>query len=197
MLRSARWVACPLAVWGLLPLAGCRADAPTTRPPSADTTVTVATGGSQDAGSTASAWTAGVVEVEPDERGASVLRAVRAAQHDGFERVVFEFSEGPVPGYRIAYVDRPARQCGSGEPVALAGDGWLEVRFSPARAHTEAGRPTITVRERTPSLPLLHEMKLTCDFEAVVTWVLGLATPNRFRAFTLDDPPRVVVDVQG
>lgn len=125
-----------------------------------------------------------------------VLQAVRTAAHPGFDRVVFEFDASALPGYHIEYIDRPVRQCGSGDPVEMAGDGWLEVRMSPAYAHTETGKPTVAERERLPDLPVLRELESTCDFEAVVTWVLGVASPNAYRVLELADPPRLAVDVQ-
>jgi hypothetical protein len=134
------------------------------------------------------------------------LMAVRSARHEGFDRIVFEFapqpakpgkSGGPIalPGYHVSFIDKPARDCGSGEPFWLAGDAWLEVRMSGVNAHTEAGSPTIAVRKQLTDLPVLAELRQTCDFEAMVTWVLGVRSPNRFRVLELNDPPRIVVDV--
>ncbi len=68
--------------------------------------------------------------------------------------------------------------------------------MSPARAHTEDGRSTVTERERMPNLTVLSELELTCDFEAVLTWVLGVESPNRYRVHELTGPPRLVVDVR-
>lgn len=139
--------------------------------------------------------TAGVVEKQRPEARIAILRDVRAASQDGFDRVVFEL-DGAVPGYRVEYVDRPVLQCGSGEPVEVAGDGWLQVRLTPAQAHTEAGEPTVRERERHLSLPIVKELQSTCDFEADVTWVLGVASPNRYRVQELSDPARLIVDVR-
>lgn len=142
------------------------------------------------------AWTAGITDVQHEAAVPGRLVAVRTAAHEGFDRIVFAFDGEDVPGYHLEYVDAPVRACGSGEPVPLAGDGWLEMRLYPTAAHTEAGESTITERERTPGLPVLRELKLTCDFEAVVTWVAGLASPNPYRVFDLQNPARLVVDVQ-
>ena len=125
----------------------------------------------------------------------ATLVSLRAAEHAGYDRVVWELS-GPQPGVHAEYVDRPVRQCGSGEPVPLAGDAWLEVRLEPARAHPEEGRPTIADRRRAAGLPIVEEMVMTCDFEAVVTWVLGVSSPEPYRVTRLADPPRVVVDIR-
>ena len=158
--------------------------------------VVILEGGTPAAPSGSFEGTAGIVEKQRPEAGVAVLRDVRAASQDGFDRVVFEFEGSAVPGYHVEYVDRPVIQCGSGEPVEVAGDGWLEVRMIPAQAHTEEGQPTVGERERRLSLPVLKELQSTCDFEAHVTWVLGVASPNRYRVLELSNPARLIVDVR-
>lgn len=125
-----------------------------------------------------------------------VLRDVRAASQQGFDRIVFELEGSALPGYRVEYVAPPAVQCGSGEPVEVAGAALLQVRLSPAQAHTEAGEATVRERERHPGLPILQEMESVCDFEADVTWVLGVAARNRFRVQELASPARLVIDIE-
>lgn len=143
------------------------------------------------------AGTLDAVEVKrPEAPPVGVLRDVRTASQQGFDRIVFEFEGSTVPGYRVEYVDPPAIQCGSGEPVEVAGAALLQVRLIPAQAHTEAGEATIKDRERHLSLPVLRELESTCDFEADVTWVLGVAARNRFRVQELPNPARLVIDIQ-
>jgi hypothetical protein len=141
-------------------------------------------------------WTAGVTEVPRGSARPATLRAVRTARNEGWDRVVFEFDGAAVPGYRVEYVDRPVTRCGSGHETQVAGQGWLEVRITPAQAHTEAGRVTVAERERKLALPVLRELEQTCDFEGDVTWVLGVASPNRYRVSELTGPARLVVDVR-
>jgi hypothetical protein len=140
--------------------------------------------------------TAGITEKKKTGIRPALLAAVRTARHENFDRLVFEFSGPALPGYHLEYVDRPVRQCGSGEVVSVAGDGWLLVRFSPANAHTDAGEPTVKDRERRLDLPNLIELKSICDFEAEVSWVLGLSRPGRYRVLELSTPARLVVDVK-
>jgi hypothetical protein len=101
-----------------------------------------------------------------------------------------------MPGVHVEYVDEPVRACGSGDTVPLPGDAWLEVRMSPTNAHTESGRPTIADRRRATHLPVILEIVRTCDFEAVVAWVLAVRSPEPFRLARLGDPSRIVVDVR-
>ena len=140
--------------------------------------------------------TAGIIEKKKPDIAPVLLRSIRAARQEKFDRIVFEFSGSEIPGYHIEYIDKPARQCGSGEAVRVAGDAWLLVRLTPANAHTEAGEPTIKYAELRVDLPNLKEMKSTCDFEADVSWVLGLAHPNRYRVLELANPARLVIDVK-
>lgn len=125
-----------------------------------------------------------------------LLTDVRTARHPGFDRAVFEFRGEDLPGYKVAYLTGPAHDCGPGEPKEVAGGAVLEVTFRPANAHTEAGQPTVPFRERSLELPALLEIERTCDFEAVVTWVLGVTGPKRFRVIELAGPPRLAVDVE-
>jgi len=123
------------------------------------------------------------------------LREVRTARNEGFDRVVFEFEGDQVPGYHLEYIDAPAIKCGSGDPTTIAGQGLLEVRIQPAQAHAN-GQVTVSNRERKLSLPVLKELELTCDFEAEVTWVLGVQAPHPYRVMELKEPTRLVVDVR-
>jgi hypothetical protein len=126
----------------------------------------------------------------------ALLREIRTAEQNGYDRVVFEFEGGEAPNYEMAYMREPAQQCGSGDAVQVAGEGRLGVKFTPANAHTEAGRATIAARERRLNLPILKELEITCDFEAEVAVVLGVSSPNPFRVLILRDPTRVVVDIK-
>lgn len=139
------------------------------------------------------AWTAGLVAKGGSEM--VTLTEVRTARHDEFERIVLTF-EPQLPGYQIQYVDRPVRQCGSGDVVELPGDAWLSIRLEPAQAHTEAGAPTIAEKSRTPSYENLKALKLICDFEGQVEWVAAVASPNQYRTLELREPARLVIDVK-
>lgn len=141
-------------------------------------------------------WTIGIVCATHQVTGVATLAEVRIARNEGFDRLVLEWEGDEIPSYRVEYVDQPVIQCGSGNPIRLQGDGVLLVRMEPGRAHDENGRPTITDRSRRPSLPVVVESRITCDFEAHLNWALGVATPNPFRVIELAQPARLVVDVR-
>lgn len=141
-------------------------------------------------------WTTNMVEATHDVTDAPLLTDVRVVPNEGFDRVVLEFIDEEFPSYRIGYVDAPVLQCGSGDPVTIAGEALLLVRLQPANAHDEQGESTIDDRSVASALPVLREVTLTCDFEAHVEWVLGVASVNPFRVMELAEPARLVIDVQ-
>lgn len=177
-----------LVLIALLATSGCADPAP--RP--------VAGGPEPPPPSRDTAWTLGPSRLA-GEGGTAVVRSVRLGAHSGesppYDRIVFEVEGGP-PGVHVEYVDRPVRTCGSGEALYPEGDGFLEVRLDGARAHTEAGDPTVSHARQVHGLPAIRETVPTCDFEGMVTWVLGVAGPEPYRVFRLRDPARVVVDVR-
>ncbi len=140
-------------------------------------------------------WTAATVKLERAGLQPVTLRSVREARNEGFDRVVFEFAGTQVPGYHLEYVDKPVHHCASGNEIPVAGQGVLQVRLTPAQAH-EGGQVTVAERERKPALTVLQELKLICDFEGEVTWVLGNSSPKKYRVMELREPTRLVVDVQ-
>jgi hypothetical protein len=123
--------------------------------------------------------------------GIALLEHVRVGRHAGFDRVVFEFAGG-TSAYSVRYVPKVLHD-GSGLPVRLAGRSFLEVVFRRAKIdRASTGGPDIV---RTPRFPTLVQLKESGDFEAVVSFGLGLRSKVGFRVFSLAAPGRVVIDV--
>jgi hypothetical protein len=124
------------------------------------------------------------------------LKAVRAAEHTTFDRFTLEFDTAP-PGYKVEYVDPPILADPSGKEVTIDGEAFLQITMQGAVANYLAagGEPYTGPSELKPGLPNLVEAELTGDFEAVLTWALGVNQEADFRVLTLDGPPRLVVDV--
>lgn len=132
--------------------------------------------------------------------GVSFLSDVRAARHEGYDRVVFEF-ENSLPGYDVGYQDPPIIADGSGEEVTIEGSAFLVVRMEPASAVDMEGeelREVYTGPNRvTADTPEVTEVVRTGDFEAVATWVIGSTDRVNFRVIELDSPPRLIIDLQN
>ena len=135
------------------------------------------------------------VEAPAQSQGAPLLADVRTGEHEGYDRITFEFEGDGRPAYRIEYITPPATGCGSGLPATIAGAALLQARFAPANAHDDQGTPTFGSTELTPGLTSIVEAVQTCDFEADVTWVIGLSQEVDFRVLELEDPPRLAVDI--
>lgn len=186
-------------------LAGCGSDGtapaaadrvPTATGPSGRTTapVTPTRPAASPSHSTPPVWSSGPVTVTRNPAPTPRLVAVRTGHHSTFDRVVFEFA-GALPGYRIRYVPE-VTQDGSGAPVQLRGQAFLAVALTPAVAHTDAGQPT-TPHRLTPGYPSLNEVAFAGDFEAVVSYGLGLDDVVGYRVQSLTQPSRIVIDVAG
>ncbi len=126
-------------------------------------------------------------------QSAPTLVAVRAGHHPGFDRVVFEF-RGGLPEHRIRYVNQLVED-GSGRPVSVAGAADLEVVFQGANAHDDSGRPTVSPRRFSPGLPAVKEVAQIGDFEAVVSYGIGVDRRRPIEVSTLSSPSRLVIDV--
>ena len=130
----------------------------------------------------------------------ALLTDVRAARHEGYDRVVFEF-RGAVPGYLVEYADEPVTEDGSGEPVEINGEHVVLVRMenaSGADLSQESAPQTYTGPNRIdPGTPEVTELVRVGDFEGVLTWAVGLQDEVDFRVSTLTSPFRLVVDFRN
>jgi uncharacterized membrane protein YgcG len=121
------------------------------------------------------------------------LVAVRTAHHPGFDRITFEF-KGARPTASVRYVSQLTED-GLGKPVHLAGGAAIEVVFDGANAHDEQGTPTVSPRRFSPGLPILKEVAQIGDFEAVVSYGLGVDHRTSFKVLQLSGPSRIAVDI--
>lgn len=125
------------------------------------------------------------------------LTDVRFGAHPGYSRVVLEFTGEGVPAYQVRYHPGPFVTAGEGSPVEVAGAAFLWVTVFPGSTHDpEDGTPVYQGALRLePRLGAIVEMVFLGDFEANLEWVIGLSEEKGFRAFTLADPVRLVVDI--
>jgi hypothetical protein len=116
------------------------------------------------------------------------MTAIRPAQHPecGYDRITFDVT-GPLPGYRIEYVDAVIED-GSGKQVEVPGNRFLVITFTPTQANG-----LTSVRAQTLNYPMLTAYSVVGDFEGTVRVALGMARTTGVRVGEL--PGRIYVDV--
>jgi hypothetical protein len=124
-----------------------------------------------------------------------VLKAIRTGRHGSYERLVLEFT-APYGMAKVRYVP-VVRADPSYKIVPLQGRSFLEVVVHGAVAQWQAspitpysGPPTVT-----PGYPTIKQVSISGDFEAVLSFGIGLSRTAGFRVARLSSPDRLVVDV--
>lgn len=193
-----------------LALAGCGADTTTDAPATSQTTAA----GSSPAAlaqalspeeTEAADPTPGPADASPkgeqpgdaDGRAELVLSEIRIGDYQGKDRVVFELDGHGAPGYSVDYVDTPAQQ-GSGFPVEVPGDSFLQVMINDQILPTETDMSEIAVGTVTGDEATgVAGVAFAGQFEGRAQSVIGLEGSDRaFSAFILQNPTRVVVDIE-
>lgn len=124
------------------------------------------------------------------------LVAVRAARQETVDRVVFEFTER-VPGYKVAYQSKPLMNT-AGKEVSLPGSAALVVRMEQASGfNQDTAKPTYTgpMQVQPSGTRAVTAVAQVEDFEAVLSWAIGVNSQLPFRVSTLTSPPRLVIDI--
>ena len=133
----------------------------------------------------------------PDDYGDLSPTDVRIGTHAGFDRVVFEFEGTGKPGWFSGYTDSPA-QPGSGFPVEFAGGTALSVAIEGTPAPIDPAKQAkwIDLDARFPGAGVVTEVKVAGAFEAQSVFVIGLDKQRPYSITRLENPTRVVVDIQ-
>jgi len=119
--------------------------------------------------------------------------SARAGETQGYDRFVLQF-DSIVPTYSVKRQAKPTFTMGaSGQTVTLSGTAGVLVSVHSATGATTFTGPTDLLH---PEYQVLKEARQTEDFEGYVSWGLGLSKPACMRAFVLNDPARLVVDLQ-
>ena len=119
--------------------------------------------------------------------------SARTGETLGYDRFVLQF-DSIVPTYSVKRQAKPTFTMGaSGQTVTLSGTAGVLVSVHSATGATTFTGPTDLLH---PEYQVLKEARQTEDFEGYVSWGLGLSKPACMRAFVLNDPARLVVDLQ-
>lgn len=132
----------------------------------------------------------------PADLGVGLLTDLQVGGVEGVDQVTFTFKDGKIPGYAVAYIEPPVRQDGSGNEVEVEGNAFLEIRFAPASGVDLLNtlEPTYTgPNEVRGDTEVVTEVVRTGDFEAHLTWVVGVDDEVPYRIET--DPATGTVTV--
>ena len=209
MLRHRGFLAGAGLACAVVTLAGCNGASSSseanTEPPAGTTTTTasVATTTAEQTDPLAGAGT-NVVVGTSTAKAAALLQRVAIGHHDRFDRVVFEFRDPGLPGYRVEYVPPPLKEDGSGDPVDVAGNAFVVVRMEPASGFDlNSGQGELVYKgpkrldASGAGATVVQEVVRTGDFESVLSWAVGLSSKVPFRVTTATSPSRLVVDFRN
>lgn len=123
---------------------------------------------------------------------AATVTAIRIAHHDGYDRLVIGFAtSNTMPQYQLTQqATSHFVHDASGQPVTLNGSAGVRVVLR--NADITPGVPT----DVKSALPAIHEVTQIGNFERVVSYGVGLATPACLRVLELSGPTRLVIDLQ-
>ena len=209
--RSRRIVAAAVVVtFGGVTLAGCTDDPdPTPSPTAASTPASSTSTASASASTPAASASPGpslpagfaVTDVTSprfpdlggDLGGAGIVRVGRQA---GFDRVVWEFTGTGTPTYQVRYVEVPTAD-GSGDPVAVSGDAFIEVVITSVGIPEEgAARPADPTASALSGTVIAEANAIFGGFEGYGQSFIGVRDRERpFKVSVLSGPTRLVVDV--
>ena len=141
-------------------------------------------------------WMSSVEGLPPvrsdDPAKALALTGMRAARHEGFARVVLEFSGEGTPGvWRAAWTEEAVEQ-GRGLPIQVEGEAVLDLVIdgTPMTA-SESSYPSGT-HTRAGDLDVVSDG----TFEDNTHVVIGAPIARQFQIGFLSDPVRMVVDIR-
>jgi hypothetical protein len=133
------------------------------------------------------------------------LTDVRVGAHNGFDRIVFEFAApkpnpggaGGVPFYEIRQARPPFTEDPSDLPLQVEGEAFVRVVMQGATGYDFDGNSTYAgPHTLTAGFGTLTQAVEGGDFEATMTWILGLSRPTCWHVQELHDPDRLVIDFQ-
>jgi hypothetical protein len=127
---------------------------------------------------------------------APTLIQVSASHRVGYDQLVFQFRGGVPAKASARYVSRVIADP-SGLPVNVVGSALLRVTFSPAAGHNARGQVTDGPAQRTYALPELIQMVKAGDFEAVLSFGVGVARNAPVHVYTLARAGQVVLDISA
>ena len=130
--------------------------------------------------------------------GRALVNDVRIGEHDGYDRVVFEFRDG-LPEASLERDEPPFTEDASGRPLEVRGDSFLRLVMRGGTKQQVDGTSSYDgSTDFDVDQPALVHLIEGGDFEAQSTWYFGLNEESCVRVLTLEDDgsARLVIDIE-
>lgn len=124
--------------------------------------------------------------------GTVSIVGVSVAAGDGFDRIVVTFDGDAIPPIRLDAVTPPFTSDPSGLPLSVSGRSFVRLVMTGASGVGTYGGPVELALDGRPMQAFVEQG----DFEAVTSWIAGLASPSCMRVTTLANPTRLVIDLR-
>jgi hypothetical protein len=139
-------------------------------------------------------WSVAPVEITHLLRRPTQVVGLRVAEHDTYDRVVIDFA-GELPSYQVRYVPALTYD-GSGAPVPLEGQRFLQLSLPMASAHDDQGHSVYGGPQLAPyTFPTLVGVAFLGDYEGTVSFGLAVNRHAGFHVSTLPSPTRLIIDL--
>lgn len=136
------------------------------------------------------------VDTEASAGALLTVTGLRLGTHEGYDRVVVDLGGTGTPGWFAARAES-AVEDPTGETIDLDGDGVLAITVTGLGYPADTGVEELPVGTRTAGGTVVTGAEFTGTFEGQTQVFLGLTDPEApYRVFLLEDPVRLVVDVQ-
>lgn len=172
----------------------------------ASTTTSVTTVATSTTTQPAFGWSTAPVESAPGSGVGANLTDIRIGDHAGYVRVVFDMTGAGNPWYVVAYRPGPFYLIGhSGSPdetsdevISVEGSSFLHVSLDASIVDFTVDPYVLTYTEQVlePGIEPIVQIVLEGDFEGIGSWVIGLNAERPFHVQVLQDPLRLVVDIE-
>jgi hypothetical protein len=132
------------------------------------------------------------------------LVAVRIGTHQGYDRITFEFrapepnpgGAAGIPRYEIRTAKPPHYEDASGLPLEVNGNSFVGIVFHGASGVDFDGRATYTgPKVVRAGFDNFVEAVRSGDFEATLSWILGVRHQTCWQVHELHNPDRVAIDI--
>lgn len=122
-----------------------------------------------------------------------VIMAIRSGAHDGFDRVVYEFSGQSVPGFNTRWVDQPIAY-GSDAVLPVAGNAFLRLEIT---GTTDDSGRAYSLEQSAGYVKDIYHTSASVLLGDKTEYFIGLDRKRPYRIFYLNNPARLVVDFES